>query len=74
VRNTSDPVTADYVAILKEILDINKEVTISVEVMFVSKLPFVTTISRNIKFTTIKYVRGRSQANLIKSLIKIVSL
>jgi hypothetical protein len=71
VINTPDPVMADYVAIPKEILNINKEVTIAAYVMFVNRLPFVTKISRKIKFTTIEYVPRRSQPNLIKYLIKI---
>jgi hypothetical protein len=42
--------------------------------MFVNGLPFVTTISRKIKFTTIDYVPSRSQKNIMKSLVKITSL
>jgi hypothetical protein len=44
------------------------------DVMFVTGLPFVVTISRKIKFTTMEYVPSRSHTILIKSLIKIVSL
>jgi hypothetical protein len=51
-RNTPEAVVADYVEIPKEILDMNKAVTIAADVMFVNGLPFVVTISRKIKFTT----------------------
>jgi hypothetical protein len=74
LRNTPDAVVADYVEIPKEILDMNKAVTIAADVMFVNGLPFVVTISRKIKFTTTEYVPSRSQQNLVKSLIKIVYL
>jgi hypothetical protein len=74
VRNTPEAVVADYVEILKEILDMNKAVTIAANVMFVNELPFVVTISPKIKFTTTEYVPSQSQPNLVKSLIKIVSL
>jgi hypothetical protein len=59
VRNTQDPVMADYVEIPKDILDLNKDVTMVVDVMFMNGLPFITTISRKIKFTTIEYVTNR---------------
>jgi hypothetical protein len=65
---------ADYVEIPKAILDLNKDVTMAADVMFVNGLPFVTTISRKIKFTTIEYVTNRSEPNLIKLLLKIISL
>jgi hypothetical protein len=45
VRITPDPVMADCVEIRKEILDLNRELTVTVDVMLVSGLPFVTTIS-----------------------------
>jgi hypothetical protein len=74
VRNTQDPVMADYVEIPKEILDLNKEVTMAADMMFVNELPFVTTISRKINFATIEYMINRSEPNLIKYLSKIISL
>jgi hypothetical protein len=74
VRNTQDPVMADYVDIPKAILDLNKDVTMAADVMFVNRIPFVTTISLKIKFTTIEYVTDRLESNLIKSLLKIISL
>jgi hypothetical protein len=74
VRNTQDPVVADYVAIPKEILDLNREVTIAADVLFVNGMPFVTSISRKIKFTTIEYVMSRKEPDLINSLVKVVTL
>jgi hypothetical protein len=44
VRNTLDAVVADCVEIPKEILDMNKAVTIAGGVMVVNGLPFVVTI------------------------------
>jgi hypothetical protein len=73
-RTTPDPVMADYVEIPKEILVLNKDLTVAADIMFVNGLPFVTSISRKLKFTTIEYVTSRSETNLVKSLLKIVSL
>jgi hypothetical protein len=74
VRTTPDPVMADYVEIPKIILDLNKDLTVAADIMFVNGMPFVTSISRNVKFTTIEYVTSRSKKNLVKSLLKIISL
>jgi hypothetical protein len=37
-------------------------------------MPFVTSLSRKIKFATMEYVSSRSEPNLIRSLLKIVKL
>jgi hypothetical protein len=74
VRNTQDAMIADCVAIPKEIMDLNKEVIMAADVMFVNGMLFVTTLSRKIKFSTIEYVPSRSEPNLIKSLLKIITL
>jgi hypothetical protein len=71
VRRTQDAVMAYSVAIPKEIMDLNKEVTL---VLLVIDMPFVTSLSRKLKFATMEYVSSRSEPNLIKSLLKIVKL
>jgi hypothetical protein len=73
-RRTQDAVMADYVAIPKEIIDLNKEITLAADVLFVSGMPFVSSLSRKVKFATMKYVSSRSEPNLIKLLLKIVKL
>jgi hypothetical protein len=40
VRITHDPAMADYVEIPKEILDMNRELTVAADLMFVNRLPF----------------------------------
>jgi hypothetical protein len=74
VRNTHDAVMDDFVAIPKDIMDLNKEVIMAADVMFVNGIPFVTTLAWKIKFLTIEYVPSRSEPNLIKSLLNIISL
>jgi hypothetical protein len=74
VRKTQDAVMADYAAIPKEIIDLNKEITLAADILFVYGMPFVTILSRKIKFATMEYVSSRSEPNLIKSLLKIVKL
>jgi hypothetical protein len=52
VRTTQDPVLTEYVDIPKDTVALNKEVTLTADVMFVDGLGFLVTSSRNIKFTT----------------------
>jgi hypothetical protein len=62
------PVRTEYVKIPKEIVDLNKDITITADMMFVGGLGFMITAARKIKFTTLKYVARRSKTNLINSL------
>jgi hypothetical protein len=55
-------------------MDLNTEVIMAADVMFVNGMPFVTTLSPKIKFSTLEYVPSWSEPNLIKSLLKIISL
>jgi hypothetical protein len=52
VRATQDPVLTEYVQIPREIVDLNKNVTITADIMFVGGIGFMITSSRGIKFTT----------------------
>jgi hypothetical protein len=72
-RISQDTLMADYVEIPKEIIYLNRELKVAADLLFVNGLPFVTSISRNVKFTTIEHVTNRSEPNLIKSLLNIVS-
>jgi hypothetical protein len=69
-----EPVVADYVEIPKAILDLNRDVTLTADVMFVDGIPFPVTNSRNIKFTTSEYVPRRTKPILIKLLKKFLNI
>jgi hypothetical protein len=73
-RTTPKPVLIDHVKIPNQSIDINKEVTLAADVMFVDGLPFLSSTSHNMKFTTTEYVPRRTNPILIKSLNKILSL
>jgi hypothetical protein len=74
IRNTQEPVLTEYVEIPKEILDLNKDVTLTADVMFVDGLGFLNTASRKIKFATSKYVPKSNKAVLVNSLKKCVDI
>jgi hypothetical protein len=70
-RVTPSPVTTQYVSIPPEIIELNKDVALTDDVMFVNKLPFMISMARKIKFTTSKFLPRRTKPMLIKSLEKI---
>ena len=51
-----------------------KTIELTVDVMFVNKIPFVISLGENMKFTTIEDVVDRKAATLLKSLRSIKSV
>ena len=52
----------------------NKHVTLSIDIMYVNRIPFVTTISRNIKFTTVEAIQNRTKAQLVQSIKNVLPI
>ena len=65
---------SDYVPIPEQIKNKKKTIELSVNVMFVNKIPFVISIGKNMKFTTIKNVVDWKAATLLKSVCSIKSV
>ena len=62
----SSPVVTDYVAVPHAILEENRNVTLSVDVMFVNQIPFLTSISRHLRFTTAETLHNRTTIQLVQ--------
>ena len=71
-RNLASVVT-DYVDIPREILESRKELEVLTDIMFINKLPFLVSISRRLKFTTLEYLSSKNKIALVTSINKIVS-
>jgi hypothetical protein len=69
-RNTPEPILTDYVKIPKAIIDLNQDVTLAADIMFVDSIPFLISVSCKIKFTTSEYVPRHTKPILLKSLKK----
>jgi hypothetical protein len=67
-------VVTDYIKIPKAVLDLNRDVTLTADVMFVNGTPFLVTNSRKINVTTSEYVPWRTKHILIKSLKKVLNI
>ena len=52
IRKKPSPVVSDYLAVPHEIFEENRNVTLSIDVMFMNRFSFLTSISRHLKFTT----------------------
>ena len=53
-------VITDYIEIPREILESCNDLEVSTDIMFIDKLPFLVSISRGMKFTTIEYLSRKN--------------
>ena len=60
------PVVADFVKVPQVILDANQDVTLSADVFFVNKIPFLLTISRHLAFTTVSHLEDQKMSTIFK--------
>ena len=59
--------------ITRDFYRLNKFVTLTADVMFVSGIPFLVTFSRKIRMITAKYIPSRTAQQLANSLTKVVN-
>jgi hypothetical protein len=77
VRQGGIHVSPEYHQVPMTIMEKYQNLTICIDVMFVNKLPFLITISRNIKFGTVEALKNRKLKELllaIKSVKRIYTL
>jgi hypothetical protein len=68
VRKKPEPVKTDIVPIPKEIHELHKEVTLTINIIFVNKIPFFVTLSRVLYFTTVTHLPDRNLGQFFKTL------
>jgi hypothetical protein len=61
-------------AIPPEVLQAGRNVSVAIDIMFVNKLPFFITLSREIKFGTVESIPNRQVATIRNCLEKVVRL
>ena len=74
IRKSSEPVVTYYVEIPQRILYLNKEVTLSVDVLFMNGIGFFISTYRRMKFTTPKDLPSCTKGKLGNSLKNVISL
>ena len=74
VRKKPSPVVKDYVAVPHAIIEENRNITLSVDVMFVNRIPFLTSISRHLKFTTAETLQNSTTSQLVQCVTNVKAL
>jgi hypothetical protein len=64
-RQSPLPVVSDYVAVPASIMSANKYVTLFGDLFFINKIPFFSTVSDHIKFTTTEHITSRKIQQLV---------
>ena len=60
VRKKPTPVVRDYIQIPKEIIQKHQDITLCIDTMYINEMPFLATISKNIKYRTIQWLPTRT--------------
>jgi hypothetical protein len=68
VQKRPEPIKTDIVSIPKEIRELHKEVTLTIDIFFVNKIPFFLTLSRVLYFITVTRLPDRSLDQISKAL------
>ena len=66
-RKTPPAVRSDIVEIPVEIRQLHRNVTMSIDIFFVNKIPFFITLSRKICFTTVTHLTNRKTATIFSA-------
>ena len=73
-RVAPDRVRTEILAVPHDILLSNQDVTIGYDRMFINKLPFLFTISENLKFTTIENIPNIKVQHILEALTHVQSV
>ena len=74
VRRSPESVVSYYVNTPKKILSMNTGLEVSINVMFINKLAFLVSVSKQLKFNTIEYIPKRPEKELDRSINKIIDV
>ena len=71
-HTTQDHVQVNFDDLPREIMEKHGDVTLAIDVMFINKIPFVITTSRNIHFGTADLIKDMKKATLITSIEQVM--
>ena len=74
IRTKPSLVVTDYVEVPHAIFEENRNVTLSVDVMFVNRIPFLTSISRHLKCTTAETLHNYTTSQLVQCVTNVKAL
>ena len=65
---------SDYVAVPHAIFEEKRNATLSVDLMFVNRIPFLTSISRYLKFTSAETLHNQMTSQLVQCVTNVKAL
>ena len=71
-HTTQNHVQVSFDDLPKELMEKHGDVTLAIDVMFINKIPFVITTSRNIHFGTAELIKDMKKATLITSIEQVM--
>ena len=74
MRHTPTRVEPNFVRIPRDIINMNRYVTLVADVMFVCGLPFLITLSRRIRFVTVEFIPKRTAGELCSGLRNVLKV
>ena len=74
VRGRPETVQPEYVSIPEQLVSMNRYVTLAADVMFVSGLPFLVTLSRRVRYVMVQFVPKRTAGELANALKLVIGL
>ena len=67
-RRRPQIVRPNYVMLPRELVEVNKYETLAADIIFVSRLPFLVKLSRQIRYVTLHFVPRRTSGELANAL------
>lgn len=61
----------DLIPVPPELLQIHKDLHLAMDLMFINKLPFLVSVSKDLEFTTVEYVVDRKLPQIIRGVKRI---
>jgi hypothetical protein len=71
VRKGGQHIDGTHAQVPREIMELHRDVTLCVDIMFVNKIPFLVTISRNIKFGTVEILPNRKAKSILQGVARV---
>ncbi len=68
VQKKPEPIKTDVVSTPKEICELHKDVTLTINIFFMNEIPFFVTLSRVLYFTMVTHLPNRSLSQIFKVL------
>ena len=73
-RSTAEHVPAGVDPVPPEILNVHQHVMLSIDIMYVNKIPFLTIISQNLRFGTVENLPDRRVSTITSKLRSVIRL